>query len=97
MKPLFAVLVLTACISTPATTVRTPDSRPGLAIEGAPSGATLYVDGNAVGDANAFNGAPAVLRVEPGTHRVDVRDASGKVVFSQRVFVDSETKTLQVH
>jgi hypothetical protein len=98
MKPLFAVLVLTAgCISTPVTTVRTPDSRPGLAIEGAPSGATLYIDGNAVGAADAFNGAPAVLRVEPGTHEVDVRDAAGKVLFSQRVFVESETKTIQVH
>ena len=96
MKALLFVLLLGACAS-PATRVRTPDSRPSLLIEGAPSHSQLFVDGNLMGDPNAYRGQPEVLRVEPGTHQIDVRDESGKVVFTQRVFVEGETKTIQVH
>ena len=91
-----AAIALAAC-AMPSTTVRTTDTRPGLAIEGAPSGSLLLVDGNSMGDASAYNGRPAVLRVEPGTHVVEVQDSSGRVVFRQTVFVESETKTIQVH
>jgi len=99
MKGLLAAAALTmaACATTPSTTVHTTDTRPSLAVEGAPSGSQLFVDGNVVGDAAAYNGRPAVLRVEPGTHVVVVRDTSGKVIFKQTVFVESETKTIQVH
>ena len=99
MTRLLAVtaLALAACVSTPSTTVRTTDTRPSLAIEGAPSGSLLLVDGNSMGDASAYDGRPAVLRVEPGTHVVEVQDRSGRVVFRQTVFVESETKTIQVH
>jgi hypothetical protein len=89
-------LVMAAC-AMPSTTVRRPDSRPSLAVEGAPSGAQLFVDGNAVGDAGDYDGHPAVLLVEAGTHVVVVRDPSGKLLFRQTVFVESETKTIQVY
>ncbi|MFL5456484.1 MAG: hypothetical protein ACJ78X_08800 [Myxococcales bacterium] len=92
-----AALSIAGCVSSPSTTVRTTDTRPSLAVEGAPSGSQLFVDGNVVGDAAAYDGRPAVLRVEPGTHVVVVRDTSGKVIFKQTVFVESETKTIQVH
>lgn len=91
-----AALALAAC-AMPSTTVRTTDTRPSLAVEGAPRGSHLFVDGNSVGEAAAYDGRPAVLLVEPGTHVVDVRDTSGKVIFRQTVFVESETKTIQVH
>ena len=97
MKRLFLAAALAAACAMPATTVRTPDSRPSLAITGAPAGSLLFVDGNAAGDANAYDGRPAILLVEPGTHVVDVRDSSGRVLFTQTVFVESETKTIQVH
>ncbi len=93
---LAALLVVTAC-AMPQTVVRTVDQRPGIAIQGAPSGAVLFVDGQGVGEASAFDGDPTVLRVEPGTHDIDLRDDSGKVLFQQRVFVESELKTIQVH
>jgi len=97
MKRLLLVAALAAACAGPSTTTRTTDSRPSLAIEGAPRGSQLFVDGNPMGDAGDYDGHPAVLRVEPGTHVVDVRDARGNVVFSQTVFVESETKTIQVH
>ena len=73
------------------------DTRPAIAVAGAPSGTVLYVDGAAVGDPGSYDGQPNALRVEPGTHLVEVRDRAGGVIFSQRVFVESELKTVRVH
>ncbi|MBS2025412.1 MAG: hypothetical protein JST92_23680 [Deltaproteobacteria bacterium] len=80
----------------PSTVVRTPDSRPSLSIVGAPPGAVLLVDGRSSGPALAYE-PPHVLMVEPGTHQIDIADASGRILYSQKVFVESETKTIQVH
>ncbi len=93
---LAAAVALAAC-PMPQTVVRTVDTRPSLALEGAPDGSVLFVDGQRIGDATAYDGQPNVLRVEPGSHDVDVRDGSGAVLFQQRVFVESELKTIQVH
>ncbi|HET8540441.1 MAG TPA: hypothetical protein VFL83_11275 [Anaeromyxobacter sp.] len=89
-------LALAGCVG-PTTTVRTVDTRPAIAFAGAPSGTILYVDGVAVGDPARYDGQPNVLRVEPGTHEIDIRDGSGRSLFRQRVFVESELKTVQVH
>jgi hypothetical protein len=93
---LAAALALAACAG-PTTTVKTVDTRPAIAVTGAPPGTVLHVDGAAVGDAAGYDGQPNVLRVEPGTHLVEIRDRAGNVVFSQRVFVESELKTIKVH
>lgn len=94
---LCAMGLLFAACTMPSTVVRTPESRPSLAIAGAPSGSQLFVDGNPMGEAAAYDGNPRVLKVEPGTHVVDVRDGNGRVLFQQSVFVEGETKTIQVH
>jgi hypothetical protein len=91
-----AVLALAACAG-PTTVVRTVDTRPAIAIVGAPSGTVLFVDGAEVGDPKSYDGSPGILRVEPGSHDVEIRNRSGEVVFRQRVFVESELKTIQVH
>ncbi len=96
-KLALALAVAAAACAGPTTTVRTVDTRPALAIAGAPSGTVLYLDGVAVGDPSSYDGNPNVLRVEPGTHEVDIRDRSGQSLFKQRVFVESELKTVQVH
>ena len=93
---LAAVLALAACAG-PTTTLKTVDTRPALAISGAASGLTLFVDGAPVGDPRAYDGNPNILRVEAGTHDVELRDGAGAVVFTQRVFVESELKTIEVH
>lgn len=93
---LAAAFALAACVG-PTTTVRTVDTRPALAISGAAAGLTLVVDGAPVGDPRSYDGNPNILRVEAGTHDVELRDAAGAVVFRQRVFVESELKTIEVH
>ncbi len=93
---LAAALALAACAG-PTTVVRSVDTRPALAISGAPSGTVLYVDGAAIGDPADYDGRPNILRVEPGTHQVEIRTRGNAVIFTQRVFVESELKTVQVH
>ena len=92
----FLFLLLAGC-AMPSTVVMTPDTRPSIAIEGAPPGAVLFLDGVRVGEANLYDGQPNVLRVEPGTHTVTVRAANGAELLDRKVFVESELKTLKVH
>jgi len=93
---LLLILSAAAC-STPSTVVKTPDTRPALAIEGAPAGAILFLDGVRVGEANRYDGQPDVLRVEPGTHTVTIKGADGAELLVQKIFVESEQKTIKVH
>jgi hypothetical protein len=93
---LAVALALAACVG-PTTTLKTVDTRPALAISGAAGGLTLFVDGAPVGDPRSYDGHPNILRVEPGTHDVELRDGAGAVVFRQRVFVESELKTVEIH
>ena len=79
----------------PNTTVRAIDARPSIAIQGASSTADLIVDGLKMGRAETFNGAPTILRIEPGTHRVSILD-NGKLIYDQNIFVESELKTITV-
>src|SRR5512146_2835210 len=91
-----ALFALAAC-AMPGTTVRTTDTRPSLAFEGAPDGAVLFVDGQKIGDPNQYDGQPNILVVEPGTHVVVVKAADGAPLFERKVYVESELKTLKVH
>ena len=93
---LVTLLLLAAC-SMPTTTVRTTDTRPGIAIDGAPDGAILYVDGQQIGEANKYDGQPNVLVAEPGTHTVVVKGADGTPIFDRKIYVESELKTIKVH
>lgn len=92
----FLSLALFSC-AMPSTTVRTIDTRPGLSFEGAPEGAQVYVDGLLAGDAEKFDGQPGVLTVEPGTHQITVKNRDGSVLMEQKVYVESEIKTIKVH
>jgi len=95
---LFLLLILSAAAcATPSTVVKTPDTRPALAIEGAPAGAILFLDGVRVGEANRYDGQPDILRVEPGTHTVTIKGADGAELLVQKIFVESEQKTIKVH
>lgn len=91
-----SLMILLAACSMPSTVVKTPDTRPSLAFEGAPEGAVLFLDGVRTGPASQYDGQPNVLLVEPGTHLVTIKGADGAVLLEQKVFVESELKTLKV-
>lgn len=92
---LSCILLLGGCAS-PNTTVRTADDRPALAFQDAPKDALLFVDELSMGPANQYNGRPKVLMIEPGMHNVRVT-VNSKILFEQRVFVESSTKTIKLH
>ena len=70
------------------------ENRPAIAIEGAPIGAFLEVDGVNHGDAIAYNGDPNTLLVEPGSHKVRVL-VDGKVLLSRDLYLaNGETRIL---
>ncbi|MGA2781548.1 MAG: hypothetical protein ABSF13_06450 [Smithella sp.] len=95
----FYIIVLIMTIigcSMPATTVRSVDSRPSIAIKGASSTAELLVDDLKMGKAETFNGEPQTLTLEPGTHKISIID-NGTIIYEQKIFVESELKTITVH
>jgi hypothetical protein len=92
---LILLLSLTACV-TPQTTVTAGSAKPALAVQGAPVGAILYVDGLSMGSATQLNGNPQVLAVLEGAHTVEVRLGSA-VLFQDKVFVgNGETHVIKV-
>jgi len=80
----------------PATTVRGVDSRPSIAIKGASSTAELLVDDLKMGKAETFNGEPQTLTLESGTHKISIIE-NGTIIYEQKIFVESELKTITVH
>lgn len=92
---ILAILFVAGC-SMPETLVKTVDSRPQLAITGAPEDSILYVDGIKIGEANIYNGKPKTLIIEPGTHMISVKTHQGDSLYNQKIFVESELKTITI-
>ncbi len=90
---LFFLLMGCSC-SMPDTRVQTADSRPRLAIQGAPENSLLYVDEVMVGHANDYNGNPSILIILPGTHKISIKTPGGESIHDQTIFVESELKTI---
>ncbi len=78
LVPLLFAAFLTACST--AETVRAVDSRPILEVKGAPSEARIFVDGLDMGAANT------ALRLEPGTHVVQIRQGVDPI-YQDKIFL----------
>lgn len=90
MKPLaiiFMAFGLAAC-ALPETRVTTGSSPPGLIVEGAPAGSSLYVDTILMGAASEFNGRPKVLTILEGVHEIEVK-AGGTTLFHEKALVSA--------
>lgn len=87
MRRLFigVCLAASAC-SMPVEQVRTLDERPSILVDGAPAGALLQVDGLVAGPVYGTGGTPQAIRVEPGTHTIDVL-VNGTSALHERLFV----------
>lgn len=91
----FLLLLVAAC-AMPVTQVRTVEPNPSILVQGAPVDAILLVDGVNMGAANAYNGQPNALKVIPGTHTVSLVSSNGSTILTQKIFVESEMKTINV-
>ena len=87
-------LLFMGCSSMPETRIQTADSRPRLAVQGAPENSLLYVDEVMVGHANDYNGHPNILIILPGTHKISIKTPAGESIHDQTIFVESELKTI---
>jgi hypothetical protein len=80
----------------PVEMVRQVDERPSILVENAPSGAILVVDGLAAGMLRGPTGSIQAIRVESGTHRIQVT-VGASVLLDQRLFVSGAgIKTLSI-
>jgi len=93
---LLMLLLAAAACAMPVTQVRTIEQNPSIIVQGAPPNAVLLVDGINMGSANAYNGQPNSLKVVPGTHTVSVVAPDGNTILTQKVFLESEIKTISV-
>ena len=93
---LVVLLLAAGCMSMPETRVETTDTRPQIAIKGAPQNSVLLVDGLRMGMASHYNGNPNILRIEPGTHVISIVSETGALLHKQKVFLESELKTITV-
>ena len=95
--PMFLAAALLAACASPVTVLSSGSARAALAIAGAPAGATVVLDGVAAGDAARYDGVTGVLALEPGMHRVEVRNAAAAPVYSADVYLGSgETRTISM-
>lgn len=92
-----AILFLNGCyIFYPNTQVKVHETRPAIAIKDASSDAVLFVDGLGMGKAEKYNGKPHVLLLEPGKHRIVLKEHDA-AVFDKIVFLgENEVKTIVI-
>ena len=93
---IFLSLFVVGCTTYPTTKISAVDTRPTISFVGAPENSILFVDNLSMGSVSQYNGKPNVLKVEPGTHEIQIMQ-NNKIIFQQTVFVQSENKTISIH
>ena len=88
------LITFIAC-SYPEKRTYTPDSRPRLAILGAPADAVLYIDGLKIGPAKDYDGKPNALAVLSGQHLIEVKQ-SGHSILERRAYFSDELKEIRI-
>ena len=82
----------------PESQVRTADDRPQIAVQDAPRGSILYVDGIKIGPAKNYSPKTSPLILEPGTHQIIVRTDGDGIMLKETIFLGGgELKVLKIH
>lgn len=88
-------LLLAGC-SYPHSTVSTVDTRPHLAIAGAPVGAQLTIDNVAMGAATDYTPDKRIITLDHGTHHVTVSNG-GKIIYDNDIYLgDGADSTITI-
>ena len=101
LQPLLAAmaccLLLSGCnIKYPETRTDAVDERPRLIVANASDTAVLWVNGVELGAAKQYDGAPGVLRLTPGSHKIEVRDGGVVVLQEDLYLADAMTRTVSL-
>lgn len=91
-----AFFVLTGCVNTPTEMVQTKDDRPFIMFSGAQSGDVVVLDGINLGLASDYITGKSGMRIESGTHILQIKRA-GETIFNQKFYVsDGISKTFTI-
>ena len=104
MRRLFAslafvcsVLMLSGCVNTPTETAGVKDDRPYIMFDGVASNDMIVLDGIGMGKASDFISGKSALRIEPGTHMVQIR-RNDEVVLEQKFYIArGSSKSFTIH
>lgn len=83
---LTSLTVLTGCVNTPTQKVQVVDDRPLIMFAAAKPGDVVVLDGIEMGTATQFSAGKTGLRIESGTHRLQIKRA-GETILSQKFYV----------
>ncbi|MGJ3233250.1 MAG: hypothetical protein ACFE0P_15780 [Oceanicaulis sp.] len=92
---LAATVSLSACASYPERTVTQGGERGAIALQDAPAGAELFVNGASMGPAAQYDGEAGVLELERGRYLVEVR-VGAQTIFQREVYLGDAVMTLDV-
>ena len=97
MSFVLAAVLLTGCVNTPTQTSNIKDDRPLIMFDATQSGDLLILDGIEIGQANQYRTGRSALKIEPGTHNLQII-RSGEIIMTERFYISrgaSKTFTVQ--
>lgn len=83
---IMSFLLLAGCVTTPTATVQVTDDRPFIMFSAAQADDVIILDGITIGSANEYTSGVAGMRIEPGTHRVQIQ-RSGKIILDKKFYL----------
>lgn len=96
LSVILSLFVLTGCVNTPTEMVQVKDDRPFIMFAAAQPGDVVMLDGIDMGAASHYSAGKSGMRIEPGTHTIQVK-RSGVVVLSEKFYVaDGVSKTFNI-
>ena len=96
LSVILSLFVLTGCVNTPTEMVQVKDDRPFIMFAAAQPGDVVMLDGIDMGAASDYSAGKVGMRIEPGTHVIQVK-RSGAVVLSEKFYVaDGVSKTFNI-
>ena len=91
-----SLFLLGGCVNTPTEMVQTRDDRPFIMFSAVRPGDQVILDGINMGPASDYIAGKSGMRIEPGTHKLQIRRA-GKIVFKQKFYAaDGVSKTFTI-
>ena len=88
---------LAGCVNTPTQTAGVKDDRPLIMFEAVQARDVLILDGMEVGAADNYIAGKSALKIEPGTHNIQIlRD--GAVLLDERFYISKgASKSFTIH
>ncbi|MGI9279637.1 MAG: hypothetical protein ACR2PX_08395 [Endozoicomonas sp.] len=92
-----SILMLSGCVNTPTEMAGVKDDRPYIMFSGVTSTDMIRLDGIQMGKASDYIQDKSGMRIEPGTHRIEVL-REGEIVLEQKFYLSrGSSKTFSVH